>query len=230
MHLLQTFRNKRNLSYLGLQRLHLFLIPLLPDAADRYRREPPSPDPLDNYNDSDWEEKPQQEGVYRKPDSDSSDSDSSEDPLIMTGTSFAFLANITNPRSYREAHISGQWEHWKVAMDDELSKMDKYQLFKITPRKPSMNVLKARWVYTRKIDHTTCKIAAYVAHWVAKGYAQVEGVQSHDCCASVIHKDSIQVFLSFVNTHNMECDQVNIRHEATFRNGGLQETIFMEAT
>jgi hypothetical protein len=38
----------------------------------------------------------------------------------------AFLADITNPRSYREALTSGQWEHWKIAGDDELSKMDRY--------------------------------------------------------------------------------------------------------
>jgi hypothetical protein len=56
----------------------------------------------------------------------------------------AFLANIKNPRSYREAHTSGQWEHWKIAMDDELSKMDKYQVFEITPHLPFMHLLKAR--------------------------------------------------------------------------------------
>jgi hypothetical protein len=75
----------------------------------------------------------------------------------------AFLAKITNPRSYREAHTSGQWEHWKIAIDNELSKMDKYQVFEITPRVPSIHVLKSRWVYTRKIDDITGKVAAYKA-------------------------------------------------------------------
>jgi hypothetical protein len=140
------------------------------------------------------EDTPQQVGAYRKPDSDSSASDSLEDPLTMTA--FAFLANITNCRSYREARTSGQWEHWKVAMDDELSKMDKYQVFKITPCKPFMHVLKARWVYTRKIDGTTGKVTAYKARWVAKGYAQVKGLHFDDIHASVVHKDFIQVFLS----------------------------------
>jgi hypothetical protein len=42
-------------------------------------------------------------------------------------------------------------------MDNELSKRDQYQVFEITPRLPSMYVLKAHWVYTRKIDGITGK-------------------------------------------------------------------------
>jgi hypothetical protein len=41
--------------------------------------------------------------------------------------------------------------------------MDKYQVFEITPRLPSIHVLKSRWVYTRKIDGITGKVAAYKA-------------------------------------------------------------------
>jgi len=100
---------------------------------------------------------------------DSSNSDSSEDPLAMMA--MAFLADITNCRSYGEACTSGQWEHWMAAINDKLSKMDKYQVFEITPCLPPMHVLKTRWVYTRKIDGITGKVAAYKARWVAKGYA-----------------------------------------------------------
>jgi hypothetical protein len=100
----------------------------------------------------------------------------------------AFLANITNPRSYREALSSGQCEHSKIAMDIELSKMDQYQVFEITPCLPSKHVLRGRWVYTRKIDGITGKIAAYKAHWVAKGYAQIKGLHFNDIHASVVHK------------------------------------------
>jgi hypothetical protein len=39
------------------------------------------------------------------------------------------------------------------------------------------------------------RVAAYKAHWVAKGYAQIKGLHSNDIHASVVPKDSIQVFL-----------------------------------
>jgi hypothetical protein len=126
------------------------------------------------------------------------DSDSSEDPLAMMA--MAFLADITNLRSYREACTSGQWEHCKIAMDNELSKMDKYQVFEITPCLPSRHVLKACWVYTRKIDSITDKVAAYKARWVAKGYAPMKGLHFNDIYVSVVHK-APSVCSSFLSTH-----------------------------
>jgi hypothetical protein len=104
--------------------------------------------------------------------------------------------------------------------------MDKYEMFKITPRLPSMHVLKARWVYIRKIDSITGKVAAYKARWAAKGCVQIKGLHFHDIHASVVQKESIRVFLSLVNSLDMECDQVDIK--ATFLNREIEETIFME--
>lgn len=89
-----------------------------------------------------------------------------------------------------------------------------------------MHVLKARWVYTRKIDGDTGKVAAFKARWVAKGYAQQEGIHFNEIHASVVHKDSIRVLLSLVNYADLECDQVDIK--AAFLNGELEETIYME--
>lgn len=88
-------------------------------------------------------------------------------------------------------------------------------------------ILRARWVYTRKIDGTTGKPAAYKARWVAKGYSQHAGVDYNEVFSAVAHKDSIRVFLSLVNHLDLECDQVDI--QAAFLNGGLEETIYLEA-
>jgi hypothetical protein len=51
----------------------------------------------------------------------------------------------------------------KIAINNELSKMNKYQVFEIILCLPSMQVLKARWVYTRKIGSITGKVTAYKA-------------------------------------------------------------------
>lgn len=168
-------------------------------------------------------------------------SDDSNDPiaLLAAGLQTAELKQIPvtllvnsldhadlNPTSYRQARNSGQWEHWKAAMDDELAKMEQYKVFQIMPRTSDMHVLKARWVYTRKIDGDTGKVDAFKARWVAKGYAQQEGIHFNDIHASVVHKDSIRVLLSLVNYADLECDQVDIK--AAFLNGELEETIYME--
>ena len=110
-------------------------------------------------------------------------------------------------------------------MKAELAKMDQYKVWDVIERQPSMCIIGAKWVYTRKIDGETGKPSAYKARWVAKGYTQIEGVDFNELYASVAHKDSIRVFLSLVNYLNLECDQVDIK--AAFLNGDLKETLYL---
>src|SRR6478735_7095939 len=111
-------------------------------------------------------------------------------------------------------------------MQAELAKMDKYGVWDVVKRSPGLRTLKARWVYTRKIDGATGLPSAYKARWVAKGFSQKEGVDYNELFAGVAHKDTIRVFLSVVNHQDLECDQVDIN--AAFLNGDLEETIFLE--
>ena len=108
-------------------------------------------------------------------------------------------------------------------MKAELAKMDQYKVWDVIERQPSMRIIGAKWVYTRKIDGDTGKPKGYKARWVAKGYTQIEGVDFNELYASVAHKDSIRVFLSLVNYLDLECDQVDIK--AAFLNGDLTETL-----
>ena len=78
-------------------------------------------------------------------------------------------------------------------MKAELAKMDQYKVWDVIERQPSMRIIGAKWVYTRKIDGETGKPSAYKARWVAKGYTQIEGVDFNELYASVAHKDSIRV-------------------------------------
>jgi hypothetical protein len=65
-------------------------------------------------------------------DSEHNSETDSDDPLALTDTEdpFNYLAHALTasaPSSYREAKASGEWEHWKPAMDAELAKMDQYK-------------------------------------------------------------------------------------------------------
>ena len=75
-------------------------------------------------------------------------------------------------------------------MNDELAKMDKYNVWTVVDRQPNMRVIGARWVFTRKIDGQTGLPSTYKARWVAKGFSQVEGLDFNELFASVAHKDS----------------------------------------
>lgn len=98
-------------------------------------------------------------------------------------------------------------------------------MWRVVPRTTDQRVVGVCWVYTRKIDGENGKPSCYKARWVAKGYSQIPGLDYNELFASVAHKDSIGVFLSFVNHLDLHCDQVDIN--AAFLNGDLEETIHL---
>lgn len=100
-------------------------------------------------------------------------------------------------------------------MDEELAKMIKYEVWEVVPRTAGMRVLKARWVFTRKIDGDTGLEAAFRARWVAKGFTQIQGLDFNEVFASVAHKDTVRIFLSLVNYHKLFCDQVISRQPSS---------------
>lgn len=107
-----------------------------------------------------------------------------------------------------------------------MGKMEQYKVWDVVDRLDEYRVLKAKWVFIRKVDGETDKPAAYKARWVAKGFSQVAGIDYNELYAGVAHKDSIRVFLSLVNHNDLECDQIDIK--AAFLNGDLEETIYLE--
>ena len=149
----------------------------------------------------------------------------SEDELLLYGH-LATTNNSSNiPNTYQQARNSSEGEQWQSAINEELAKMDKYSVWTVVDRQPSMRVIGARWVFTRKIDGQTGLPSTYKACWVAKGFSQVEGLDFNELFASVAHKDSNRLFLSIVNHLDLECDQVDIT--AAFLNGDLEETIYL---
>lgn len=116
----------------------------------------------------------------------------------------------------------------RVAVRDEDGTGQDGQVQRMGDGSPSLSsrLLKAKWVCTRKIDGETGRPSAYKARWVAKGYAQRAGIDYNELYAAVAHKDSVRVFLSLVNYHDYECDQVDI--VAAFLNGDLEEEMFLE--
>jgi hypothetical protein len=137
--------------------------------------------------------------------------------------------STTRPELRRYKQIRTMWQKkcdLRQAMDEGLKKMEKYEVWEVVPRQPRTRTLKARWVYTRKVDGETGKPSAFKARWVAKGYSQLAGVDYNKLYAGVAHKDSIRVFLSITNALGLHCDQVDIK--AAFLNGELEEKIYLE--
>lgn len=200
---------------------------LAPDAGFPVSPSPApcdSPDPL-RLDDSVPETEPDED--FNSPGSPLSVTSSIDPPAIVASTSAGYVytlaADIYNLSSYQQARQSGEWSEWRAAMDKELQKMERYEVFGLVPHK-GQRVLKTHWVYTRKINGETGKVAAYKAWWVAKGYSQIQGITYNDIHALVVHQDMIRVLLALINHLNLKCDLVDI--VAAFLNGDTRVEIF----
>jgi len=94
------------------------------------------------------------------PDSESDsvyNSDSSDDPLLLRPGQ-ANIATI-EPKTVKQAKQLTDWNEWELAMQAELAKMDKYNVWTVVNRDsvPNIRTVGAKWVYTRKIDGDTGK-------------------------------------------------------------------------
>lgn len=130
-----------------------------------------------------------------------------------------------NPENYQEARNSAHWSDWKMAMDEEMNKMSKYNVWEMVPN-TGQRSLSGKWVFTRKIDGETGKAKAYKARFVVRGFLQREGRDYGELFASVVHKDTIRIFLAIVNHLDLECDQVDI--VGAFLNGIIDREIFVQ--
>ena len=54
-------------------------------------------------------------------------------PDIMA-LAFAAVASPHLPKSFKDAKVSAEWEHWQGAIQKELDNLEKYKVYEVVPR------------------------------------------------------------------------------------------------
>ena len=117
-------------------------------------------------------------------------------------------------------------EIWVPEMDREFSGLMKIGAWKLIPRKPSMNIVRNKWVYAQKFlgdNEGTWKPKVQL---VAKGFQQIPGIDYFETHASVVCFELLRIMCAIVTMHNMEIAQDDI--EKAYLNATPSETIYME--
>jgi hypothetical protein len=68
--------------------------------------------------------------------------------------------------------------------------------------------------------------AHYKARLVAKDFSQIPGIDYTDAYTHVVKHSSIHTFLSLVDMHDYELEQLDVK--TTFLHGDLEEDIYMD--
>ncbi|GKA59827.1 retrovirus-related pol polyprotein from transposon TNT 1-94 [Tanacetum coccineum] len=113
---------------------------------------------------------------------------------------------------------------WFQAMQDELHKFDRLQVWELVPRPDCVMIITLKWIYKVKLDEYG-DVLKNKAKLVAKGYRQEEGSDFEESFSLVARIEAIRIFIANAVSKNMTIYQMDVK--TTFLNGELKEEVYV---
>lgn len=133
---------------------------------------------------------------------------------------------LEEPRSYAEA-IGSKYLGLRIgASDEEMISLKKNETWDYVERPKNHKVIGCKWIYKLKPEIPGIEPPRYKGRLVAKGYAQIEGIDYNDVSAPVVKHVSIHILLSAVVNYDLELEQLDVK--TAFLHGVPKEIIYME--
>jgi hypothetical protein len=95
------------------------------------------------------------------------------------------------------------------AMQEELNNFKRNEVWSLVPR-PNQNVVGTKWVFRNKQDEYGV-VTRNNARLVAKGYAQVAGLDIEETFAPIARLESIQILLAYAAHHSFKIFQMDLK-------------------
>jgi len=127
--------------------------------------------------------------------------------------------------SLKEAVRGPDAENWNRAIASELKSIIKNDAWEMVPRPNTGKILGSRLVLRHKFAQDGT-VERYEARIVAKGFAQIPGVDFDDTFAPVARLESIRLIASLAAKHRMKIYHFDV--STAFLNRTLKETVYME--
>nr|GEV46434.1 integrase, catalytic region, zinc finger, CCHC-type, peptidase aspartic, catalytic [Tanacetum cinerariifolium] len=113
---------------------------------------------------------------------------------------------------------------WFQAMQDEIHKFDRLQVWELVPRPNCVMIIALKWIYKIKLDEYD-DILKNKARLVAKGYRQEEGIDFEESFAPVARIEAIRIFIANATSKNIIIYQMDVK--MAFLNGELKEEVYV---
>jgi hypothetical protein len=109
-------------------------------------------------------------------------------------------------------------------MQEELNNIKRNEVWSLVPR-PKQNVVGTKWVFHNKQDEYGV-VKRNKVRLVAKGYAQVAGLDFEETFAPVARLESIRILLANAAHHSFKLFQMDMK--SAFLNGPIKEEVYIE--
>jgi hypothetical protein len=136
----------------------------------------------------------------------------------------AMVSNIreSEPSTFEEATSR---QVWKDAIMEEYNSIMKNDVWEVVPRPKGKSMVTFRWLY--KVKYVADgRIEKYKAHFVARGFSQVEGVDYDETFVPVARYTLIRAVISIVAKMGWKIHKMDVK--TTFLNGLIEEEVYIE--
>nr|GEW69958.1 retrovirus-related Pol polyprotein from transposon TNT 1-94 [Tanacetum cinerariifolium] len=114
-------------------------------------------------------------------------------------------------------------DYWFQAMQDEIHKFDRLQVWELVPRPDCVMIIALKWIYKVKLDEYGDALKNKT-RLVAKGYRQEEGIYFEESFAPVSRVEAIRIFIANTASKNMTIYEMDVK--TTSLNGELKEEVY----
>nr|GFC22561.1 retrovirus-related Pol polyprotein from transposon TNT 1-94 [Tanacetum cinerariifolium] len=134
---------------------------------------------------------------------------------------FALTVCRTEPKNIKEAMADSAWIE---SMLEELHQFDRLDVWEIVDRPLCKNVINMKWLWKNKHDEENTVIRNKSC-FVAKGYAQKEGVDFEESFAPVAQLEAVRLFIAYAAYKSFTVYQMDVK--TTFLYSPLKEEVYV---
>nr|GFA99791.1 retrotransposon protein, putative, unclassified [Tanacetum cinerariifolium] len=132
------------------------------------------------------------------------------------------ISSTESPHNFKSAIIE---DCWFQAMQDEIHKFDRLQVWELVPQPDCVMIITLKWINKVKLDEYG-DLLKNKARLVAKGYRQEEGIDFEESFALVARIEAIRIFIANAASRNMNIYSL----DNSFSKGAVDPTLFTRKT
>nr|GEW65409.1 retrovirus-related Pol polyprotein from transposon TNT 1-94 [Tanacetum cinerariifolium] len=134
---------------------------------------------------------------------------------------FALTVSQTEPKNIKEAMADSAWIE---SMQEEFHQFDRLDVWELVDRPLCKNVINIKWLWKNKHDEENTVIRNK-SRFVAKGYAQKEGVDFEESFAPVALLEDVRLFNTYAVHKSFTVYQMDVK--TSFLYGPLKEEVYV---
>ena len=132
---------------------------------------------------------------------------------------------VAEPKTYEETVNSSKAKYWKQAMQAEVDSLENNNTWAFVDKPQDKNVLPGKWVYKVKYS-ADGEVDKYKARHVAKGFAQVEGLDFFETYAPTCKPETFRTLLAVATQKGLELRQMDVK--SAYLHSEIEEEIYLE--